>query len=249
MIHLSSLTKKYLMAVSGFVMVAFVFVHMIGNLRIFAGADAINKYSHLLQTLPFVVLWGFRSFLILSVVVHVWMAILLTKENRAARPKEYAVTNRVQATLASRTMGISGSIILFFIVFHLLHYTQRVIFPEFKSAAFHTLLDGHKVYNVYKMMVVGFSETWVSILYIVCMALLCMHLTHAVWSMFQTMGWCNKNWRTPLKRFAWAYGWIIFLGFSAIPVAVLAGYLKPHSESEMPEAVVINSASSNITRK
>lgn len=229
MIHISTLTKKYLMAITGFVMVGFVFVHMLGNLQIFMGADAINKYGHLLQTLPFVVMWGFRGVLLLSVVVHVWMAILLTRENRKARPQEYVVVKGRQATLASRTMGISGSIILFFIVFHLLHYTQRVIYPEFKSAEFYTQLGGHTVYDIYKMMVVGFSYTWVSVLYVVCMVLLSMHLTHAVWSMFQTMGWCERRWRKVLKWFALGYGWVIFLGFSVIPVAVLAGYLKPLS--------------------
>ncbi len=243
-----SLVKKYLMALTGLIMVLFVLVHMVGNLQMFLGADVINHYAHLLQTLPRSILWGFRGILLLSLIVHVWMAILITSENRAARPQGYYKVKRVQATLASRTMGVSGSIILFFIVFHLLHYTFRIIFPEYQTDAFYTVLDGGTVYNVYKMMLVGFSKIWVSGIYIFSMIFLCMHLTHAVWSMFQTLGYCDGKWRNFLKKVSLVYGWMIFLGFVSLPIAVLGGYFKGIDKSEIqintserPRVIQLNS--------
>jgi succinate dehydrogenase / fumarate reductase cytochrome b subunit len=216
-----SLVKKYLMALTGAVMVGFVFIHMLGNLQMFGGPDAMNGYAHFLHTLPKGLFWGFRIVLLLSLVVHVWMAILIAKENRAARPVGNDRERVVQASWGSRTMGLSGSIILFFIVFHLLQFTTRSLNPEFNTHAFYaTLADGTSVYDVYKMVYVSFTNYWYSGIYIVCMALLCLHLSHAVSSMFQSMGWRNRIWRPRLDLFSLAYGWVIFLGFIAVPVGV-----------------------------
>ncbi len=228
--RVSSLFKKFLMALTGAVMVAFVFVHMLGNLQMFEGPDAINHYAHFLKTLPMPVFWGFRLILLAAVFVHVWVAILITRENRAARPKNYAEKAIVRATLASRTMGISGSLLLFFIVFHILRFTTRVIFREYQTDLFYTLLDGEVVFNVYQMVVDSFSRLWVFLLYFVCMIGLCLHLSHAVWSMFQTLGWANGRFRPFLKRLALGYAWVIFLGFMAVPLAVSTGFLKPMCE-------------------
>lgn len=235
---LSSLAKKYLMALTGVIMVGFVFIHMVGNLQMFQSPAAINHYAHLLQTLPKGVLWGFRAVLLLSVVIHVWMAILLVRENRRARPEDYCAKDSIQATLASRTMGLSGSFLLFFIVFHVFHFTVRSIFPEFQSDAFYTMLDGEQVYNVYKMVVVGFSMVWVSVLYVVCMAFLCFHLSHATSSMFQSLGLRNRKWKLCLDRFAILYGWVVFLGFVSIPVGVLTHVIKPEAVIDQPQAIV-----------
>lgn len=216
-----SLVKKYLMAITGLILTLFVLGHMLGNLQLFISPDQLNLYAHALQNLPYKGLWVFRIFLLLATVVHIWIAILLTRENRRARPEEYKIKKRVQASLASKTMGISGSIILFFLVFHLLHFTTRTIYPQFKSSNYYTIVNEEKMYNVYKMMVDGFSITWVSIFYIIAMYLLCMHLSHGVSSMFQSLGLRNHKWRPRLNAFAQFYGWFIFLGFIAIPVAVL----------------------------
>ena len=216
-----SLIKKYLMAISGLIMVLFVLGHMAGNLQMFISADLLNAYAHTLQTLPYGLLWVERAGLGLAVIIHTWMAILLTIENRRAHPENYEVNNTVQATLASKTMGISGSILLFFIVFHLLHFTVRSIFPEYQSEAFYTTLHGERVYNVYQMVLTSFSKTWVSSFYIVAMAFLCLHLSHGVSSMFQSMGWRNNKWRPFLDKFAVIYGWVLFLGFISIPAATL----------------------------
>lgn len=219
--HLPSIVKKFLMAATGAILTLFVLVHMAGNLQLFMGPDAINEYAHKLQNLPFGLLWINRILLLTATIVHVWMAILLTKENRIARQGGVQITKTVQATLSSKTMGISGSIILIFIVFHILHFTTRTIYPQFQSEAYYTSLDGEQVYNVYKMMVDGFAITWVSLFYIIAMGLLCMHLSHGVSSMFQSLGLRNKKWRPRFHIFARLYAWIVFLGFIAIPVATL----------------------------
>lgn len=241
----SSLGKKYLMALSGLVLVGFVLGHMLGNLQVFLDPYYINTYGYKLQHLPYGLLWIVRLFLLLAVVVHVVVAIALIKENRAARPRRYEADDTVQASYASRTMWLSGPILLFFILFHLAHYTVRVVpHHEYNQAivmadgtqlpeAVHLVHDHEKkvdaygepivAHNVHGMMIAGFSYWYISALYIISMALLCMHLTHGVSSLFQTLGWRNETWRPRLNCLAQAYGWIVFLGFISIPLAVLSG--------------------------
>ena len=214
----SSIGKKYLMALSGFVLAGFVFGHMAGNAQIFLSPEYINAYGHKLQSLPGVILWGIRLFLLICVIVHVWTAVVLTVENRLARPDRYEKEATVEATLSSRSMPYTGLILLFFIVFHLFHFTVRNIY-DYSNLPFN--LHGETVHDIYAMMYLGFSHWWVSVFYIACMALLCPHLSHGVSSMFQTMGWRNEKWRGILGLAAAAYGWIVFLGFISIPVAVL----------------------------
>src|SRR6059058_6470940 len=85
----SSLGKKYLMAVSGAFLFLFVIGHLAGNLQIFLGPEAINRYGHFLQSNPELI-WPARIVLLLMVGLHIWSAIRLTVENRAARPQGYA---------------------------------------------------------------------------------------------------------------------------------------------------------------
>lgn len=220
---MSSLTKKYLMAASGLVLVGFVLVHMLGNLQFFGGPEVINRYAHKIRSLPAAVLWGFRGFLLLSAIVHVVTAILLTKENRAARPQSYRIRSNVQASYASRTMPMSGLILLSFIIFHLLHYTFR-IFPHtdtFGPAIIEAEGKLVEVFDIHAMMVAGFSNVWISLFYLISMGLLCLHLSHGVSSLFQSLGLRNGRWRKILNRVAISYGWLIFLGFISIPLAVL----------------------------
>ncbi len=220
----SSLGKKYLMALTGFVLVGFVIAHMLGNIQIFLGPEAINTYASKLQNLPIAIKWGFRLFLLTAVAIHVWTAVLLTIENKQARPNNYADEKTVQASYASRTMPITGLIVLCFIIFHILHYTAQVIF-DYKDL--HYDLNGEHMHDVYSMMVLGFSHWWVSIFYIIAMGLLCMHLSHGISSMFQSMGWSNEKWRGVLKITAILIGAVLFIGFSSIPVAIMMGMIKP----------------------
>lgn len=224
-----SLLKKYLMALTGFIMVGFLFVHMLGNLQMFQGPEAMNGYAHFLKSLPPAMLWGSRGFLLFSIAVHVWMAILLTRENRRARPEAYQEKAFRQATLGSRTMGISGSFILFFVVFHILHFTVQLIFPEYQDLSVYTNAQSG-FFDVYEMVVDSFSKPWLVALYGVGMFFVCLHLSHGVWSMFQTMGWANSRVRCGLKCFAKLYAVILFVGFMSAPLAVLAGWLPSYRD-------------------
>ena len=219
----SSLGKKYLMALTGIVLIGFVFVHMAGNLQMLAGQEQINAYAHALQSLPWFVLWGSRLFLLLCVVLHAWTAFALISENRKARPQANRIEDTKRAGWSSLNMGLTGSILLAFIVFHLLHFTIRVVYPEYDNLK--TTVgspDGSEIQDVYSMVVAGFRVEAVSIFYVVSMFLLCCHLSHGVSSVFQSLGVRSESWRSKLEMFSQAYAWIIFVGFSIVPVGVLA---------------------------
>lgn len=234
-----SLVKKYLMALTGLVMVGFVAVHMLGNLQMFLRPEFINLYAHKLHALPPALMWGSRLFLLVSVLVHVAVGISLARENRAARPEQYDVKTSRNASPASKFgalgnfyMPVSGLVILAFIPFHILHYTIRAAFTGIVAADYDvggafatTLADGSPTFNVYAMVVDGFSCPAVAIFYIVGMVLLFAHLAHGVSSMFQSLGFRNEKWRPRLDAAAKAYAIVIAAGFIAIPVAVQAGFL------------------------
>jgi len=218
----SSLGKKYLMALTGIVLIGFVFVHMAGNLQVLLGQEKINAYAHALQSLPMPILWGSRLFLLVCVVIHAWTAIVLIRENRAARPQSNDVEVTKRAGLSSLRMGLSGTILLFFIVFHLLHFTVRTVYPEYNDMMTSVgAPEGEEVHDVYTMVLAGFQHTWVSVFYIVAMFLLCGHLSHGFSSVFQSLGIRSESWRVKIDLAAKAYAWVIFLGFSIIPILVL----------------------------
>src|SRR5262245_54690187 len=186
----SSLGKKYIMAVTGFAMFLFVIGHLAGNLQIFLGPEAINRYGHFLQTNPELI-WPARLGLLALVFLHIWAAIKLSIENKAARPIGYAEYKPVGSSYASRTMLMSGIIILCFIIYHLLHFTVQVKYVNLTGQSFVDFTDPEKRHDIYKMMIVGFNNGWVSGFYVLGMALLCLHLSHGISSMFQSLGWKN----------------------------------------------------------
>ncbi len=238
------------MALSGLVLVLFVLGHMLGNLQIFLGPDVINAYAYKLHhVMPVAMLWGIRLFLLGCIAVHLWAAISLTLDNRRARPQGYDVNRSVQMTYAAKTMRMSGVILLAFIIFHIAHYTVRNVpgmeyneqlaeVPLVKNGE-PVIKEGEVImtFNVNNMMVSGFQVWWVAAFYILATGLLCLHLTHGVSSMFQTVGLSNQLWRRRLNRFAWVYGLVVFLGFAVIPVAVLTGILKKTSPTSTVEVV------------
>ncbi len=247
------------MALTGLVLVLFVLGHMLGNLQVFLGPEAINAYAYKLHhVLPTALLWAIRLFLIICIAIHVWAAITLTLDNRRARPENYSINKTVQATYAAKTMRMSGIILLAFIFFHIAHYTARVIpGKEYNEQIADVVLvkkgkpvieNGQYVmtFDVYNMMVAGFQVWWVSAFYILATGLLCMHLTHGFSSMFQTLGMRNKNWRPLLDRSALAYGLIIFLGFAIIPVAVLSGALRKQTY-DIPQVGTVKALQDTIT--
>lgn len=216
----SSLGKKYLMAATGAVYVGFVFFHMVGNLQIFLGAHFINGYAHFLQSLP-ELLWVLRTFLIASLVVHVGLAINITRENRKARGQGYAVQNKKDASLASRTMVLSGLVILAFLIYHILHLTAGTAHPELYH--FTDELGNH---DVYRMMIASFQVPLISLVYIIAVLFLSMHLSHAVSSMFHTLGVSHPGNTEFIEKMSKAFALIIFIGNTSMPVAVLLGVLQ-----------------------
>ncbi len=229
------------MALTGLVLVGFVFVHMAGNLQMFAGAETINAYAHGLQSLPLFLLWGGRLFLLAVVVVHAWTAAKLCAENREARPKANAVETTKRAGFDSLRMGLTGSVLFAFIVFHILHYTTLNVFPEYKQFTTSTGAPmGEEMHDVYRMVLAGFGVEWITTIYFLCMFLLCRHLTHGVSSMFQSLGLRSESWREKLDHAAALYGWVIFIGFISVPVAVMLqkhGPVKVFDQAAFDQAV------------
>jgi succinate dehydrogenase / fumarate reductase cytochrome b subunit len=224
--HRSSVGRKLIVAVSGVILILFVIGHLLGNLQIFLGPDWINGYAEHLRDLG-PLLWAIRVFLLLTVVVHIYYTIRLAIENRRARPLRYRRKEIVKATLASRTMVMSGLIVLAFIVFHLLQFTFRTTDPRFATLARDPL--GH--YDVYSMMVLGFSSPLVSGFYILAMFLLALHLSHGSSSFFQSLGLNNQQLTPRLALAGRVFAWLLFFGYSSIPAAVLLGWVKLSAHS------------------
>ena len=215
--------KKVVMAVTGAVLVAFVVGHMLGNLKIFLGADAIDTYAVFLRTMgeplvPYsVLLWVIRIVLLTCVALHITAAVQLTRMNWAARPVRYDTKQSIATTYAARTTRWSGAILVLFIVYHLLHLTAGRV--GFRAGEFQHL-------SVYHNVVAGFSVWYVALFYVVAMACLCLHLDHGIWSALQTLGW-NDARSTPLFRaLSRVMALVVFVGFISVPVAVLAGWVR-----------------------
>jgi succinate dehydrogenase / fumarate reductase, cytochrome b subunit len=224
--YASSIGKKLIVALTGLALVIFVLGHMIGNLLIFAGQDAINEYGHMLHTMGHGgLIWVARLGLLAAVGLHVAATIQLTRENREARKDGYGKEATRVATPASRIMIYSGSTILAFLIYHLLHFTVRVGNEYDNPELYTAMLDGEKVHNVYKMVIDGFSWAPASVFYIVAVVLLCNHLSHGFSSLFQTLGLAtNKTWPL-IQKAGHAFALLILVGNCSIPVAIwLFGY-------------------------
>ena len=209
----SSIGKKAVMAVTGLIMIAFLIAHVLGNLQVFAGPLKINEYSAALHRLG-PLLWLARGGLIVALVLHVIAAYQLTQRKRTARPIGYADADPQVSTFASRTIRWGGVLLLVFIVLHLLHLTFGTIHPAFDRK------------DVYGNMIVAFQVWWVALLYLLAMIGVGLHLYHGTWSSIRTLGLTRAS-ANPLKRRATALlVWAIYLGFSIIPIAVLAGIVR-----------------------
>ena len=225
----SSLGRKFLMALTGLILLGFVAGHMVGNLQVFLGPESLNRYGHFLQGLG-ELLWLVRLALLATVAVHIWAAVTLTLANRAARPISYADAALPAASYASRTMIWSGVIIAAFIVYHLLHYTVKAPGVNLTGQDFHAftyrLADGTPRHDIYKMVILGFSQPAVAGFYAIAVGLLCWHLSHGVRALCQSLGFGVEAWKPLVDRFATGFAWVLFLGYVSIPIAVLCGYGK-----------------------
>lgn len=206
----STIGKKVVMAVSGIALFLFVIAHLLGNLQFFEGPEKMNAYGRFLRIEP-ALLWSARIGLLVMVVAHIWSSILLALRKWDARPVGYVKKKAIASSYASRTMYWSGPIIAVFIVYHLLDFTFGTLNPGYQEGA------------VYENIVRSFSNPFVAIFYIIAMAMLCFHLSHGLWSMFQSLGLLSPPRMPLLKRLAVVVAILIFLGFASIPLAVLTG--------------------------
>ena len=215
----SSLGKKYVMAITGLLLFLFVVAHMAGNLQVYLGREQMNAYAELLQSKQGL-LWTARAGLFVIAVLHVISALQLAAENRAARPESYAEGKPI-ATVASRTILLSGLIVFAFIIYHLLHFTLGVTNPDFVD-----LHDAAGRHDVYAMVVEAFRNPYVSVFYVISMGLLCLHLSHGVSSLFQSLGIRRKATVASFNRFAQVSAILIFIGNCSIPLSILAGVVR-----------------------
>lgn len=223
--YASSVGKKYVVALTAIALLGFLPAHVIGNLLIFGGKEALNEYAHFLHTFGHGMgIWAFRFGLLGAFLIHVVATIQLVRQNRAARADAYAVKTPQRSTAASRTMIVSGLIILAFVIFHLLHYTVKIS-PEFKSIPPFTL-HGEKVFDVYAMTVMGFQNIPATVFYFIGVTLLSMHLSHGVASVFQTLGLRTRKTADLITLLGKAYALFVWAGFLAVPLAVVFGLVK-----------------------
>jgi len=208
----SSVGKKVIMAVTGVIGIGFLIVHVLGNLLVFRGPDAINSYSRFLHSTG-ELLWVARAVLLAAVILHVIAAYQLTMQNRAARPIGYARRESQVATLASRTMRWGGALLLVFIILHILHFTTGTVRPA------GTFIEG----DVFANVVASFHIWWVVLFYVVAMIALGAHIYHGAWSSVRTVGVAQKS-DDPMKhRGALILALFLWLGFTLVPVAIFLG--------------------------
>jgi succinate dehydrogenase / fumarate reductase cytochrome b subunit len=216
----SSIGKKWVMAVTGLLMLLFLLVHMLGNLKIFFGPTEFDHYAHWLRTIGEPVLhgawylWIQRVVLLVAVVLHVTAAAQLSLRDRRARPVRYAHGQRRRATFATRTMRYGGIVLALFIVWHLLDLTAGVTNPDFaKGRAYH---------NIY----VDFQNWWSNLIYIAAMVMLGLHINHGFWSASQTLGINSPSRDRAIKSIGSTLAVVIPVGFIMVPIGVMTGIVK-----------------------
>jgi succinate dehydrogenase / fumarate reductase, cytochrome b subunit len=215
----SSVGAKHIVGVSGLLLILFLIAHLAGNLQVFLGPEAMNEYGVWLRGFGHgAVIWIVRAGLLAVFVVHVAMTMRLAVLNRAARPVKYHHRKSMTTKWYSRSMAWTGLLIFAFVVYHLLHFTYGLVYPDYFE-----LKDPMGRHDVYRMLVLGFQVPVVAISYIVAMALLCAHLAHGTPSWFQSLGWKHPKYDRLIEQGGKAFAWLLFLGYVSIPVAVWAG--------------------------
>lgn len=225
--YASSVGKKTVIAVTGAALLLFVFGHMTGNLLIYLGPDAINAYGKFLHELGHGAgIWVARLGLLAVFGLHILATVQLTRQNRAARPRHYAVNGCQRTTSAARFMIVSGLTILAFVIFHIAHFTIGIGNDYRTAEDYFTMLDGERVHDIHRMVIAGFSVWPVSVFYLIAMLLLCWHLMHGFASAFQTLGLQSHGTRHIIHATGYGFAAIILLGNCSIPLAVLFGFLS-----------------------
>jgi succinate dehydrogenase / fumarate reductase cytochrome b subunit len=210
----SSVGKKAVMGVTGLILVAYLITHVLANLLVFEGPGRINAYAALLHQTG-AALWGARLVLLAAVTLHIIAAVQLTRRRQAARPVGYAAGRSAQvSTLASRTIRWGGVLILVFLVYHILHFTTGTLHPDFVAL------------NPHHNVATGFRNPLVALFYLLAMAAVGLHLYHGIWSSGRSLGLSAPSPRPLKRRVAAVVAVFVWLGFTAIVVAVLGGVVK-----------------------
>ena len=218
----STITLKLLMAASGLLFILFVLAHMYGNLKAFSGHEAFNEYAEHLREIgePMLphggLLWILRAGLIAALLIHVTCAVVLWRRAGRARSQRYVVRKYTHSTISSRTMRWGGLTLLLFIVWHLLNFTIGKVNPS-----------GGATDDPYELMVDTFDLWWMTLIYLLAMVALGLHLHHGLWSAAQTLGLTNnERARRNFKVGGILLAVVVALGFSLVPIFVLAGVIS-----------------------
>jgi succinate dehydrogenase / fumarate reductase cytochrome b subunit len=218
----SMVGRKIMMSVTGFFLVCFLAVHLLGNSTIYYGPAGINEYMETLRGFG-AFIWLLRIVMFVFLSLHIFFGVQLTLENRKAKPEKYALTKKLRSTFAARNMIWTGLLTASFLVYHLLHFSFQVTPPEI-SANRHLDVMGRT--DFFTMVVLGFRSIAVSSVYILALSSLALHLSHGIQSMFQSLGLNTEKTELLMTRAGFIAAIVLFLGFISIPVAVIAGIVR-----------------------
>jgi len=227
-LYRSAVGKKWIMAITGVMLLGFVFGHMIGNLKVYLGAEDMNHYGEFLRELlvPLLprtwLLWGVRLGLIAAFVLHIHAAYALTQMNHRARPDDYVGgRDYIAANFASRTMRWTGIIVGLYLLFHLADLTAGAANPEFVRG------------DPYNNLVASFDNVPVALLYVVANVALGVHIFHGTWSLFQSLGLNNPRFNRWRIGFARGFAALIVLGNVSFPIAVMTGVVEADDDARL----------------
>jgi succinate dehydrogenase / fumarate reductase cytochrome b subunit len=202
------------MALTGFLLIVFVLGHMAGNLLIYAGERSLDNYAALLKGNP-VLLWTARTVLLVAFLLHVGIGSFLTTENTAARPVPYVYERAIASPWPARHMMLTGLVILAFLIFHLAHFTLRLVQPGTFSK-----------HEVYQMSLAAYKVWWITVTYLVAQVFLFLHLWHGASSWFQSLGFNHPRWNRFFRGFGPGFATLILVGNCSIPLGVVAGVIS-----------------------
>jgi succinate dehydrogenase / fumarate reductase cytochrome b subunit len=211
----SSIGKKQLMALTGLGWCGFVFTHMVGNLLYLVGPDAYNNYGNNI-TGNKEIYYAIETILVTLLALHVLFAAMIVIGNRRARPIGYSLnqnkSNKSAASVASRTMALSGTLVLVFIVFHLIQFRFGTDYPyQYK---------GQEIRDLARLMREFFQSGGYVAAYLICLFVLSFHLQHALWSSLQTLGLIPGGKEAGIRRLSYLFGIATCTGFALNPLYI-----------------------------
>lgn len=230
--------KKAAVAVTGLILYGFVVVHMLGNLLVLQGADVYNHYASFYKDNPGP-LWVARVILFVAVGLHIFLTLQLASQSSSARGTRYRKQKSQAATWSGKWMIVSGPVIFFFIVWHIVNFTYPGWLPGDAEVS-------HR--DVYQNFVLNFQNWAMVIIYCVSNFFLGLHLSHGAWSLFQTLGISNTRYNTQGKSIAVGIGVAVAVANIFLALSVSLGLVEPElwSYTETKCATVDECASRGI---